>query len=51
MSNEKPELKNGDQTYRINSDDFGLNPSAVESDFYSNFEKPDDDDDYDEIPF
>lgn len=45
MSNEKPELKNGDQTYRVNSDDFGLDTSAIEPDYEDTLEHDD------EIPF
>lgn len=51
MSKEKPELKNGDQTYRVNSPDFGLCTSAGEGDFYSNHNDTDDDDDDGGIPF
>lgn len=46
MSKEKPELKNGDQTYRVNSPDFGL--SIDECDIYGCDQEVDDDD---EIPF
>ncbi|MCC3863459.1 hypothetical protein K0040_03920 [Terrisporobacter petrolearius] len=45
MSKEKPELKNGDQTYRVNSDDFGLGPSACEADYSVDHGNEDDDDD------
>ncbi|UEL47722.1 hypothetical protein [Terrisporobacter hibernicus] len=49
MSKEKPELKNGDQTYRVNSDNFGMSEDKVYGDFYSDACKDADDDD--EIPF
>ncbi|WP_419727497.1 hypothetical protein [Terrisporobacter petrolearius] len=45
MSKEKPELKNGDQTYRVNSDNFGLDASAIEPDYDVAHENDD------EIPF
>ncbi|WP_276629645.1 MULTISPECIES: hypothetical protein [Terrisporobacter] len=46
MSKEKPELKNGDQTYRVNSDNLGLPLSEL----YSGGNCDDATDDY-EIPF
>ncbi|MDU4861701.1 MAG: hypothetical protein E6356_10900 [Terrisporobacter othiniensis] len=45
MSKEKPELKNGDQTYRVNSDNFGLDTSAILPDYEDTCENDD------EIPF
>ena len=50
MSNENPELKNGDQTYRVNSPDFGLGPGAFDPD-YNIDSSHDDDDDDGGIPF
>ena len=52
MSKEKPELKNGDQIYRVNSPDFGL--SIDECDLYGSNQKDvdyDGDDDNGGIPF
>lgn len=50
MSKEKPELKNGYQTYRVNSDNFGIPVNEVLNDFFSS-DSYDNADDDDEIPF